>query len=254
MFKCSQLTNAGIASALCERPTLRSLSFTDYFDQDCAMLFAFIRNCPSLSEIKLEFKCMSVESLENSSSLVDFVASPQLKSLGLIQNYWLSNENIEMLSFLFPNLQLLDLSHSYDISEEGICQFLRRCSEIRDLNLAYCSRIGLGRMNFEVPKLEVLNLSHTSVDDETLYATSKSCCGLLQLLLENCRNVTGKGVMHVAKNCMQLTEVNLRHCYNVHADVVDSIIYSRPSLRKIITPPWYSKKRDFIFPSTLKLL
>ncbi|AES87317.1 putative leucine-rich repeat domain, L domain-containing protein [Medicago truncatula] len=254
MFKCSQLTKAGIASALWERPTLRSLSFTDYFDQDCAKLYAFIRNFPSLSEIKVEFKCMSVESLENASCLVDFGVRPQLKSLSLIYNCWLSNENLEMLSSLFPNLQLLDLSHCYDISEEGICQVLKRCCEIRDLNLAYCPRVGLSGMNFEISKLEVLNLSHTRVDDKTLYAISKSCCGLLQLLLENCRNVTGKGVMDVVKNCTQLTEVNLRRCYNVHPDVVDSMIFSRPSLRKIIVPPWYNKKRNLVLPSTLELL
>jgi hypothetical protein len=54
-------------------------------------------------------------------------------------------------------------------------------------------------MNFEVPKLKVLDLSHTLVDDKTLYALSESCRGLSELLLRNCYHVTKKGVKHVVK-------------------------------------------------------
>lgn len=64
-------------------------------------------------------------------------------------------------------------------------------------------------MKFVVPKLEVLNLSNTRVDDETLYAISKNCPGLLQLLLELCNDVTEKGVKHVVENCTQLKEIYL---------------------------------------------
>jgi hypothetical protein len=52
-------------------------------------------------------------------------------------------------------------------------------------------------MNFEVLKLGVLNLSYTRIDDEGLYVISKSWDGLLQLLINNCYDVTEKGVKHV---------------------------------------------------------
>jgi len=61
-------------------------------------------------------------------------------------------------------------------------------------------------MNFVVPKLEVLNLSNTKVDDKTLYVISKNCCGLLKLIVDHCNNVTKKGVEHVKENCSQLRE------------------------------------------------
>jgi hypothetical protein len=57
-----------------------------------------------------------------------------------------------------------------------------------------------------VPKLEVLNLSNTKVDDETLYVISKNCCGLLYLSVDDCNDVTEKGVKHVEENCSQLRE------------------------------------------------
>jgi hypothetical protein len=62
-------------------------------------------------------------------------------------------------------------------------------------------------MNFIVPNLEVLKLSWTNIDDETL---SLNCRGVLQLLLEGCKGVTGKGVKHALENCKQLREIKVR--------------------------------------------
>ncbi|GAU25638.1 hypothetical protein TSUD_265640 [Trifolium subterraneum] len=153
--RCRQLTNAGIASALLERPTLKSLSF--HILQDWAMLSAFTRNCPSLSEIRVQH-------------------GPRVNNV----------ENINSFVFL---------------------------------------------------TLEVLNLTNTSVDDNTLHVISKCCCGLLQLILANCRNVTERGVKHVVENCTQLKVINLNHCFKVDAEVAALILHSRPSLIKIIAPP-----------------
>jgi len=69
--------------------------------------------------------------------------------------------------------------------------------------------------------------------------TSKNCRGLLHLLLENCHYVTEKGVNHVVENCKELREINLKGCNKVNANVVDSMVFSRPSLRKIVTPPGF---------------
>jgi F-box and leucine-rich repeat protein 2/20 len=164
-------------------------------------LFALAKNCPSLSEIKMER--IGNEIVENSESSMELGVYPQLKSLYLCNNSWLSDENIITFASIFPNLQLLDLS-SCDRICKGICQVLRICCNIRHLNLAECSRVKLIGMNFVVPKLEVLNLSFTKVNDKTLFMISKNCRGLLQLLLKHCNNVTDKGVKHVEENCTQL--------------------------------------------------
>ncbi|CAJ2653765.1 unnamed protein product [Trifolium pratense] len=148
------------------------------------------------------------KSLESSRSLMDFTAHPQLKYLPLAHNQWLTDENIIMFASVSPNLQLLDLSHYCGI-EEGIAQVLRMCCNIRHLNLSFCSNVKLLEMNFEVPKLEVLNLSFTEVDDQTLYVISKSFRGL-QLVLLCCTNVTLKGVEHVVENCTQLRKDQVR--------------------------------------------
>ena len=91
-------------------------------------------------------------------------------------------------------------------------------------------------INFEVSKLEVLNLSRSATDDEALYAISKSCGGLLQLDLESCYDVTDKGVRQVVEKCTKLREINLRDCQNMAGNVVSEILLSRPLMRKIMIP------------------
>ncbi|AES86389.1 hypothetical protein MTR_4g006460 [Medicago truncatula] len=90
-------------------------------------------------------------------------------------------------------LQLLDLSHCKDVSEEGMVHVLMICCNIRHLNLTRCSRLKLLTLNFEVPKLE-------------------SCSGLVQLSLKFCEGVTEKGVKHVVEKCTQLREIDLKYC------------------------------------------
>ncbi|GAU47710.1 hypothetical protein TSUD_177150 [Trifolium subterraneum] len=170
-------------------------------------LFALVRECPLLSEIKMDR--IESESVENSDSSMDFGVYPRLKSLYLAYNSWLSDEVINTFASIFPNLQLLDLN-SCDISEE-------------------------------VLTLEVLSLSNSGIDDSSLYMISKSCSGLLQLDLTNCLDVTEKGVMQVVANCTQLREIYLQGCSKVAADV-DSMVYIRPSLRKITTPNFSSSQ------------
>ncbi|GAU45755.1 hypothetical protein TSUD_286160 [Trifolium subterraneum] len=137
-------------------------------------LYALVENCPSLSEIKMERFGSEGDIVVNSDSLGKFGVYPQLKGLYLGHNSWLSDESIIMFASIFPNLQLLDLNSCHGISE--------------------------------VPKLQVLNLSGTEVDDETLCMISKNCSVLLRLQVDNCRGVTDKGVKHVVENCRQLRE------------------------------------------------
>ncbi|KAK2373227.1 F-box/LRR-repeat protein [Trifolium repens] len=191
----------------------------------------------------------SRKSVENSDSLMDFGAFPQLKSLCFADNLWLNDGIIIKFASIFPNLQVLDLSHCDYISDESIYQVLR-CCKIRYLNLTFCKRVDFHGLNFEVSKLEVLNLSSTKVNDETLNVISRNCRGLLQLKLKFCDFVTEKGVNHVIEKCTQLRKINLARCRKLHNNIVDSMLYTRPSIRKIKAPNGFDlsdrKKKLFL--------
>jgi F-box and leucine-rich repeat protein 2/20 len=209
-------------------------------------LFALLKNCAKLSGVKMEYTSIGKMSIENSYTLMDFDVYPQLKSLRLAKNPYLRDEDVNMFASVFPNLQLLDLSYLYGISTEGIGQVLRKSSKIRHLNLSHCSRLKQLIMNLKVLTLVVLNLSHTRIDDKSLCMISTSCFGLLHLDLGHCYNVTGKGVMQVVENCKQLREINLQGCCLVLDYVVDSMVFKRPSLRKIMAPSCDTKRKLFL--------
>lgn len=191
-------------------------------------LFAIIKNC----QIKMEsISNIRSESLENYDILKDFNVNPRLKFLRLLDNSLIKNETLVLFASIFPNLLFLDLSLCLNISKRGICQVLNRCSKLRHLNLAHGYSVKGLKMNIALHQLEMLDLSDTSVDDKTLFEISKSCFGLLKLLLIFCDYVTEKRVMHLTKNDKQLKEIYLTDCAKVNVDVVVSILSSRASLR-----------------------
>ncbi|XP_058729743.1 uncharacterized protein LOC131601852 [Vicia villosa] len=191
-----------------------NLSTHSYMTDEC--LFHLFNNCKFLEEVII-FDCFNITNVGIVYALCE---RPKFKSLHFTNR----TDNCSNLLDILRNCPSL---------------ILKRCCKIRHLNLAHCSKVKLLGMNFEAPKLEVLNLSHTNVNNAELLVISKSCPRLLQLTLENCIYVSNTGVKHVAENCIQLREINLKHCQKVHPKVVDSLIFSRPTLRKIIVPPRY---------------
>jgi hypothetical protein len=151
-------------------------------------LFALVENCPFLEEIIIEYTNIGKFGVANFSSLTDS-AHMEMKSLYLTKNPLLNDETIKRFASICPNLQLLDVSNCSCISDEGIVEVLR-CCKIVHLNLSYCHKVNLHGLNFQVPTLEVLNLSFTRIDYKTLYAISKSCSGLLELYLVECIRVS----------------------------------------------------------------
>ncbi|XP_058783488.1 F-box/LRR-repeat protein 3-like [Vicia villosa] len=196
---------------------LKSINFSYCWNLTEKTLFALVKSCPFLDEIRMEYTSIGKLNVEKYSSLMDFVVEPPLKSLHLSTNPWLNDESIKTFASIFPNLQLLDISSCRAISD-GIVEVLRRSSKIKHLNLTSCSKVNLHGINFQIPKLEVLKLSMTKIDDETLDVISRSCCGLLQLDLKQCLNITKKGVKQIVENCKQLREINLQYCSKIDVD------------------------------------
>ncbi|CAK8543668.1 unnamed protein product [Lathyrus sativus] len=182
-------------------PGLISINLSQNDNLTELALFALIKNCHSLNKITMRsIYNIGRESVENSDIIKDFNVNPQLKFLHFFNNFFIKDEILILFALIFPNLQLLDLTFCDQISKK-------------------------------VHQLEVLDLTNTNVDDKTLYAISKSCFGLLKLLLTFCDYVTEKGVIHVVKNCTQLKEIYLILCHKVNVNVIVSTFSSRPSLR-----------------------
>jgi hypothetical protein len=126
-------------------------------------------------------------------------------------------------------------------------EVLKTCCNIRHLKFAFCPRAKLFSTNVEPSNLEVLNLSHSRIDDQVLHEISKICPRLLQLDLKHCYHVTEKGLRLALESCTHLREINLQHCHIVSTKIVYWMIFSRPSLRKGTAPPPCDCDRKLLF-------
>ncbi|OMO52900.1 Leucine-rich repeat, cysteine-containing subtype [Corchorus capsularis] len=193
--------------------------------------FSLIRNCPLLSIINMERTNLGLEEFPT-----EIVVNPRVRSLYLAWNNSLNDECLERVAHVCPNLEMLDVTYCSGITEKGILGILKSCWQIRCLEINRCEGIKNLEIDFELPKLEVLEVEGLGIDDEALTSIGKRCSRLLHLNLEGCPNVTSRGVEGVVGSCKLLKEINLRWCNNLSADIAAWMVFSRPSLRKITLP------------------
>ncbi|CAJ2638853.1 unnamed protein product [Trifolium pratense] len=181
----------------------------------CGMLtnssfFALLTNSPLLAEIRMESTDIG---LGPTPSGVDLVVYPQVKSLHLANNSHLHDNHINIFGFMFPNMQLIDLSFCHHVFQHRIPVLFKRCPKITHLKFVGFPHAKLHSIKSEASILEVLNLAHSRIDDEGLYQISKSCPRLLQLDLEHYYDVTEKGVKLAIENCTCLKRCLVRIIY-----------------------------------------
>lgn len=267
---CYNFTLAGISFLLCKYQSLEHLNLeaANFLEDEfmiefskfltnlnfinlgfCAKLtnstfFAILRECPLLSEIKMDTTNLGLDDFTT-----PLVINPQVKSLHLARNGNLGDEFLKKLAVLCPNLEVIDLSHCSGITEEGIGEILKSC-EIKCLEIKVCRAVFDLGIDLELPKLEVLRASGSALNDHALKMIANTCSRILHLDLDNCLNVTTSGVKEVVEHCRTLREINLRWCDEVNVDIVAWMVFSRPSLRKIIPPcgfaPTESQKNFFL--------
>ncbi|MED6225376.1 hypothetical protein PIB30_093026 [Stylosanthes scabra] len=200
-------------------------------------LFAILRNCPFITEIKMEKTGIGKHKLREDC----LVVNSHVKCLYLARNSWLNDASVTMLASVCPNLEMMDLSICHGVSK-GAIEVLWSCRKIQRMNLAHFGYDMFPfqfRVCFDVPTLFVLNLSGLGISNEDLSFISKSCYKLKELELTSCHKITTMGVKQAVKNCKQLRTITLSFCRKVSAGVVAWMVSARPSLRQIRPPPQF---------------
>nr|XP_029151361.1 F-box/LRR-repeat protein 14-like isoform X2 [Arachis hypogaea]XP_029151362.1 F-box/LRR-repeat protein 14-like isoform X2 [Arachis hypogaea]XP_029151363.1 F-box/LRR-repeat protein 14-like isoform X1 [Arachis hypogaea] len=193
-------------------------------------LFAIMRNCPLITEIRMENTCLGKKKVEENFLFVNY---SHVKFLYLANNLWLDDRSVTILASVCPNLEMMDLSDSRTYSK-GVIEVLWRCCKIQRLDLAHLGYKEVPfKVNFEVPTLFVLNLSWSRISNEELSLISENCYNLKELKLEYCYRITASGVKQVVKNCKQLRMISLYSCQNISTDVIAWMLLAKSSLRKI---------------------
>ncbi|KAL1292719.1 hypothetical protein AAHE18_19G018700 [Arachis hypogaea] len=193
-------------------------------------LFAIMRNCPLITEIRMESTCLGKKKVEENFLVVNY---SHVKFLYLANNLWLGDRSLTILASVCPNLEIMDLSDCGTHSK-GAIEVLSRCCKILRLDFAHLGYKEFPfKVNFEVPTLFVLNLSWSIIGNEEPSLISKNCYNLKELKLEYCSKITASGVKQVVKDCKQLRMISLYSCKNISTDVIAWMLLARSSLRKI---------------------
>ncbi|XP_045795516.1 uncharacterized protein LOC123890015 [Trifolium pratense] len=175
----SNLTTKQALNLIRRFPKLTSLDFSGRRDLDYIL--------PRLSTFPFRLTSLKLDKISTipASGLLAFSITSTLNSFTCSHTNFLHSSHMFLVGNCFPELQRIDLSHCKDIYPDSLHLLLKGCREnITHLNLTDCSIFTEDIiMNFQVPKLKVLNLSSSSVDDKTLYVITKSCTGIWKLYL-----------------------------------------------------------------------
>lgn len=151
----------------------------------------------------------------NQATLKQFsVSCPFLKKLTFGSNIQLNFTAWGELN-KFRQLIALDLTRCHQINDQDLLVILKACLGLRELSLEECRKIsekGFDAMSRQATRLTHLNLSRTSIADNSLVEISSHCRSLISLDLTRCENVTDKGVLALVKQASSLKELTISQC------------------------------------------
>lgn len=199
--------------------------------------YSLIKQCPFLKAIKMG----KANLREDGASGTDIVVKSQLRFLSIPSNRKLTNKCLKKIGRMCPSLQYLDVSECLKITGGGISGVLKSCPEIRHLKICGLKKIRNLCIDFELPRLEVLQAERLKLNEEKLAAFISRCCHLKNLNLKDCVHLSDEGVEKVLKNCNTLREINLWNCNNA-GDDLNWMTSMRPSLRRIVPPHGLTSK------------
>ncbi|KAE9457721.1 hypothetical protein C3L33_10376, partial [Rhododendron williamsianum] len=196
-------------------------------------LFTLAKNCPLLEDISMEGTNLGGGGGDGATNIVK---NPRIKSLNFKNNRNLSDECLAKLASVCPSLEVLDVSSCHGITENGISDSLKSASKIRKLQINKCRGIKNIGNGFELSELVVLGAARSGINGNGLVVIGNRCRWLLNLNLDSCLGVTTVGLKAILTNCKRLRELSFTGCPNVRMETIDWLVFSRPSLRKIILP------------------
>ncbi|KAK3427776.1 hypothetical protein EUGRSUZ_F03944 [Eucalyptus grandis] len=214
-------------------PGLTSVNVSFCSKLTTATLYSLARRCPLLKEIKMEKTNLKKDNANES----DIAANYRVRSLNISRNVNLTDECLKKIACVCPGLQYLNVGYCAEITGDGITGVLKSCPEIKHLEINHCRNTENLRVDFELPRLEVLRAEGSALNDQQLGAIGKSSCHLKRLDLSNCLNLSTVGVKEVVSHCKTLREINLKR-YNLNVDIVvlAEMVFKRRSFFNLPLP------------------
>ncbi|KAJ6352659.1 hypothetical protein OIU76_001815 [Salix suchowensis] len=147
----------------------------------------------------------------------------------------LEDHAVETIAGYCHDLQDLDLSKSFKLSDLSLYALAHGCPNLSKLNISGCtafSDVGLEYLFEFCRKLKILNLCGCvkGATDRALQGIGRNCSQLQFLNLGWCENVGDVGVMSLAYGCPELRTVDLCGCASITDESVIALANRCPHL------------------------
>ncbi|KAJ7965452.1 F-box protein like [Quillaja saponaria] len=150
----------------------------------------------------------------------------------------LEDNAVETIADFCHDLQILDLSKSFKLSDCSLYALALGCPNLVKLNISGCSAFSDSALAYLASfcrKLKILNLCGCvkAASDTALQAIGNYCNQLQCLNLGWCENVGDVGVMSLAVGCPDLRILDLCGCVQITDDSVIALANRCPHLRSL---------------------
>ncbi|XP_071737809.1 F-box protein SKP2A-like [Rutidosis leptorrhynchoides] len=170
-----------------------------------------------------------------------------LEDLDLSKSFKLSDRSLYALARGCPNLTKLNISGCSAFSDGALEYLSGYCRKLKILNLCGCTRAAsdkaLKAIGYNCRQLESINLGWCEeVGDEGVMSLAYGCPNLHSLDLCGCVLITDESVIALANNCLHLKSLGLYYCQNITDRAMYALAHSRVKNKRAV---WESVKSRY---------
>jgi hypothetical protein len=163
---------------------------------------------------------------------------PQLQSLDISECWWITDAGIIALATGCTQLQSLDIRGCHSITDEGIRAVATGCTQLQSLNISgtfiKITDAGITAVAGGCPQLRSLNISYCgNITDAGIRALATGCSQLQSLDIYDCQKITDAGIRALASGCPQLQSLNMSRCYNMTDAGIEALASGCPQLQSL---------------------
>lgn len=156
----------------------------------------------------------------------------ELQDLDLSKSFKLTNCCLYALAHGCPNLTKLNISGCSAFSDTALSYLSKFCRKLKILNLCGCvkaaSDTALKDIGYNCNQLQYLNLGWCeNVGDIGVMSLAYGCPDLRVLDLCGCVLITDASVIALANNCLHLRSLGLYYCQNITDTAMYALAHSR---------------------------
>ncbi|XP_042034712.1 F-box protein SKP2A-like [Salvia splendens] len=156
----------------------------------------------------------------------------ELQELDLSKSFRLTDRSLYALAHGCPDLVKLNISGCTGFSDSALGYLTGCCRKLKTLNLCGCVRTATDRalkaIGYNCHQMQSLNLGWCDrVGDEGVKSLAYGCPNLRALDLCGCVLITDESVVALANNCLHLRSLGLYFCQNITDRAMYSLAQSR---------------------------